>query len=215
MTEPLNWTAFQTLFVDYEGHSILSKEFLPTVVDIWSSDLNLPIPIHFNSLIPKVSLFTLAISCLTMSNLPWCMDLTSISLYFYHQTRLQLCIVSALAQPLPSFRSVSLLFPSNLILDTYWSGGLISGVISFCPFTPHRSWILPARILEVYYSLLHYSQHSHHIWRASYVFKCHPPTHTETPQCLQSRPESSALVSITSRQLPFHMHEGVAQFYEL
>ena len=42
-----------------------------------------------------------------------------------------------------------------------------------------------------------------------------PPTHTETPQCLQSRPESSALVSITSRQLPFHMHEGVAQFYEL
>ena len=76
MTEPLNWTAFQTLFVDYEGHSILSKEFLPTVVDIWSSDLNLPIPIHFNSLIPKVLMFNLAISFLTTSSLPWLVDLT-------------------------------------------------------------------------------------------------------------------------------------------
>ena len=27
-------TAFQTLFVDYEGYSISSKGFLPTVVDI-------------------------------------------------------------------------------------------------------------------------------------------------------------------------------------
>ena len=27
-------TAFQTLFVDYDGYSISSKRFLPTIVDI-------------------------------------------------------------------------------------------------------------------------------------------------------------------------------------
>ena len=41
--------------VDYEGYSISSKE-----VDIMV--LNLPIPIHFSSLIPKMSMFTLVIS---------------------------------------------------------------------------------------------------------------------------------------------------------
>ena len=40
------------------------------------SELNSPIPIHFISLIPKMSMFTLAISCLTTSSLPWFMDLT-------------------------------------------------------------------------------------------------------------------------------------------
>ena len=33
-------------------------------------------PVHFSSLIPIMSTFTLAISCLTTSNLPWFMDLT-------------------------------------------------------------------------------------------------------------------------------------------
>ena len=32
--------------------------------------------VHFSSLIPKMSIFTLVISCLTTSNLPWFMDLT-------------------------------------------------------------------------------------------------------------------------------------------
>ena len=53
-------------FVDYD--SISSKGFLPTVVDLWSSELNSPIPVHFSSLIPKMPMFTLAISCLTTSN---------------------------------------------------------------------------------------------------------------------------------------------------
>jgi len=30
-----------------------------------------PLPVHFSSLIPRMSTFTLAISCLTTSNLPW------------------------------------------------------------------------------------------------------------------------------------------------
>ena len=58
-------------FDDYDGYSISSKGFLPTVVDITQpSELNSLIPVHFSSLIPKISMFTLAISCLTTSNLP-------------------------------------------------------------------------------------------------------------------------------------------------
>ena len=63
-------------FVDYDGYSISSKRFLPTVVDIMVSELNSPIPVHFSLLIPRISTFTLAISCLTTSNLPWFIDLT-------------------------------------------------------------------------------------------------------------------------------------------
>ena len=61
-------------FVDYDGYSISSKGFLPTVV--WSSELNSPIPVHFSSLTPNMSKFTLAISCLNTSNLPWFTNLT-------------------------------------------------------------------------------------------------------------------------------------------
>ena len=35
-----------------------------------------PIPVHFSSLIPKISMSILAISCLTTSSLLWFMDLT-------------------------------------------------------------------------------------------------------------------------------------------
>ena len=42
----------------------------------WSSELNSPIPVHFSSPIPKMLMFTLAVSCLTTSNLPWFMELT-------------------------------------------------------------------------------------------------------------------------------------------
>ena len=60
-------------FVDYDGDSISSKGILPAMVDITelnSSELNSPILVHFSSLIPKMSMFTLAISCLTTYNLP-------------------------------------------------------------------------------------------------------------------------------------------------
>ena len=40
---------------------------------IW---LNSPNPVHFSSLIPKMSTFTFAISCLTTSKFPWFMDIT-------------------------------------------------------------------------------------------------------------------------------------------
>ena len=47
-------------FVDYDSFSISSK----------ATELNSPIPVHFSSLIPRMSTFTLAISFLTTSNLP-------------------------------------------------------------------------------------------------------------------------------------------------
>ena len=68
-------TAFWTL-VDSDGYSISSKCFLAHGSRYNSCELNLPIPIHFSSLTPKLLIFNLAISCLTMSDLPWFMDLT-------------------------------------------------------------------------------------------------------------------------------------------
>ena len=56
-------------FVDYEGYSISSKRYL----------LNSPTPFYFSSLIPKILIFNLSISCLTMSNLPWFNELTSLN----------------------------------------------------------------------------------------------------------------------------------------
>ena len=45
-------------FVDYDGYSIFSKGFLPTVVNIMV-ELNSPIPVHFSSLIPKMLMVAL------------------------------------------------------------------------------------------------------------------------------------------------------------
>ena len=53
-----------------------SKVFLPTIVDIMVIWIKFTHPVHFISPIPKMLMFTLAISCLTTSNLPWLMDLT-------------------------------------------------------------------------------------------------------------------------------------------
>ena len=63
-------------FVDHNGYSISSKGFLPAVVDTMVIWVNSPIPVHFSLLIPRMSMLTLAISCLTTSNLPLFMDLT-------------------------------------------------------------------------------------------------------------------------------------------
>ena len=57
-------------------HSRILYDPLPRTLEIkakinkWSSDLNSPILVHFSSPIPKMSMFTLAISCLSTSNFP-------------------------------------------------------------------------------------------------------------------------------------------------
>ena len=62
-------------FFDHDGYSFSSKGFLPTV-DIMVIWVKFTHSVHFSLLIPQMSTFTLAISCLTTSNLPWVMDLT-------------------------------------------------------------------------------------------------------------------------------------------
>ena len=140
--------------VDCDGYSISSKGFLPTIVDIMVIYLNSPIPVHFSSLIPRMSTFTLAISCLTTSNLPWfkhsrflCnIALYSIGPYFYHQSHPQLGIVFALAPSLHSFWSYFSLISSS-ILGTYQSGEFIFQCPIFLPLhTVHG--VLTARMLK-------------------------------------------------------------------
>ena len=54
--------------------ALLSEPPGNPIVGKWSSESNSPIVFHFISLIPKMSMFTLAISCLTTSNLPGFME---------------------------------------------------------------------------------------------------------------------------------------------
>ena len=129
-------TAFQNL-VDYEGYSISSKGFLPTVVDIVVTWVKFT---HSSpsSLIPRMSMFTLAVSCLTTSNLPWFMDLTSrflcnIALYsFVSPVKLTNGYCFSLALSLNSFLflhwyPISYWAPTNL-------GSSSFSVLSFCLF---------------------------------------------------------------------------------
>jgi len=85
---------------------------------IW---VNSPTPVHFSSLIPKMLMFTLAISRLTTSNLPWFMDLTfQIPMQYcslYHQTLL-LSPVTSTTGCCFCFGSVSSVF---LKLFLHWS----------------------------------------------------------------------------------------------
>ena len=107
-------TEFQSLLLTMMVTPLSSKGFLPTVVDTMVIWVKFTHSSPF-SLIPKMSTFTLAISCLTNSNLPWLMDLTfqvpmqycsySIGVYFHHQSHLELGVVFALAPSLHSFWS--------------------------------------------------------------------------------------------------------------
>ena len=108
----------------------------------------------FSSLIPKMSMFTLAISCLTTSNLLWFTDLTfqvpialySIRLYFHHQSHPQLGVVLLWLHPFILSGVISPLFSSS-ILGTYQPGEFIFQCPNFLPFhTVHG--ILQAKILK-------------------------------------------------------------------
>ena len=103
-----------------------------------------------------MSMFILAISCLTASSFPWFMDLTfQIPMQYcslQHQTLLPSPVThttgrpSALAYPLRSFWSYASTSPYNM-LDTYQPGGLIFQCHIFLTFhTVHG--VLKARILK-------------------------------------------------------------------
>ena len=120
------------------------KGFLPTVVDIMIIKLNSTIPVHCSSLIAEMSMFTLAISCLTISNLPWFMDLIfQVPMWYYslqHQT-LFLSPVTSTTGYCFCFGSVSSFF-LELFLHwspvAYWAptnlGSSSFNVLSFCLF---------------------------------------------------------------------------------
>ena len=101
-------------FVGYEDYSISPKGFLPTVVDIMVFWIIFAFPAHLSSLIHKMLMFTLAISCLTTSSLSWlwpdipgsCTILLFTVWDFTFTTRHpQLGVISTLAQSLHSFWS--------------------------------------------------------------------------------------------------------------
>ena len=62
------YTHFQTLLLTMRATPFLLSDSCPQQQIQQSSELKLPIPVHFNSLIPRMSMFTLAISCSTASN---------------------------------------------------------------------------------------------------------------------------------------------------
>ena len=128
-------------FVDYDGYSISSKGFLPTVVDILVIWVKFTHSSHFSLLIPKTSIFTLAISCLTTSNLPCFMDLTfQVPMQYcslLHQTLLPSPVISTIGCCF-CFDSISSFF---LELFLHWSpvaptnlGSWSFSVLSFCLF---------------------------------------------------------------------------------
>ena len=115
-------------FVDCEGYSISSKRFLPTVVDIkviWIK-------------------FALAISCLTISNLPGFMDLTfQVPMQYcslQHQILLPSPDISTTVHCFP-FGSASLFFLELFFYSfpvAYWAPTYLRSssfsVLSFCLF---------------------------------------------------------------------------------
>ena len=105
------------------------------------------IPTHFSSLIPKMSMFNLAFSCLTMTSLPWFMvltfkvpmqysslqDQTLLSPPDTYTTESHFCI-----GPAPSFFLELSLIALCSSPVTCWTptdlGGSTLGVITFCFF---------------------------------------------------------------------------------
>ena len=67
--------AFQTLLLTMRVTPFLLRCSCPQLWILLSSELNLPITVHFSSQNPKM-MFTLVISFLTTSNLPWFINLT-------------------------------------------------------------------------------------------------------------------------------------------
>ena len=94
-------------FVDYKSYSMYSQGFLSKVIDIMVICIKFTHSDPFCSLIPKMSMFTLAISSLFTSNLTLFMDLTSeVPMQYFslqHQSNPQLGIAFALGPSLHSF----------------------------------------------------------------------------------------------------------------
>ena len=107
-------------------------------------------------MIPKMLMFTLAISCLTISNLPWFMDLPfQVPMQYYfiqHQTLLPSPVISTTGRCFcfgSSFILSGVISPliSSNILGTYWPEVFILQCPIFSPFHNVHG-VLKARILK-------------------------------------------------------------------
>ena len=120
--------------------------FLPRVTAIWSSELNLPTPIHFTLVILNRLVFTLAIYLTTFS-LPWFMDLTFQVAMPYCSLQHQVLFSppdTSINEHHFHFSPAASFFLELLVIALhsspvgYWTpsslGGLSSSVISFCLF---------------------------------------------------------------------------------
>ena len=106
--------------------------------------MNSPILVHFSSLVPKMSMFTLAICCLTISNLPSFMDLTfQVPMQYcslQHQTLLPSpvnihnWVLFPVWLHLFIFSGIISLLFSSIILVTYRPGEFIFHCHIFLPF---------------------------------------------------------------------------------
>ena len=103
-----------------------------------------PISVHLSSLIPRKSIFSLANSCLTTSNLPWFMDLTfqvPLQHYSLQHWTLLLSPITSTTGCCFYFGSVSSFFLELFLHSSpvaYWAptnlGSSSFSVISFCFF---------------------------------------------------------------------------------
>ena len=102
-------------FCDYEGYSIFSQGFLPSIVDTVVIWIKFTHSSPFNSLIPKMSMFTFAISCLTTSNLFYFIDPT-------FQVPMQYCSLQhQTLLPSPVTTTPGCCFALALSLHSFWS----------------------------------------------------------------------------------------------
>ena len=76
---------------------------------------------HFSSLIPKMSIFILAISCLTTSNLPWFMDLTFLVPMQYYSLQHQTLLPSSVTSTTGCCFCFGFIFSFFLELVLHWS----------------------------------------------------------------------------------------------
>ena len=116
----------------------------------------MPIPLHFNSLIPKMSMFTFAISSFTTSYLPWFLDLIFQAPTQYcslqHQTLLSLTDTSTVEHIL-FFSLASPILPELFLFSSavaYWAPanlGSSSFSVVFLPFHIVHG-ILKGRLLD-------------------------------------------------------------------
>ena len=156
-----------TVLVVYEGYSIFLKR-LPKIVDMMVIWVKFTRSVHFSLLIPKMLTFTLAISCLTTSNLPWFMDLTFQVHMQYCSSQYQTLLLSPVTSTTVCCFCFGSIFSFFLELYLYWSpvaywvptdlGEFIFQCHIFLPFhTVHGS--LKARILKWFTILISIGPH--------------------------------------------------------